>query len=229
MAKQLMSSERPGESQFRQSIGNYKGVMLCNRPNDPKNGLNKDGPTPFVSRVTPHDQIGLNPTSKLPAHSGKKGKSLEVLKKHKQWLRDLQKKKEEEEKLARDQTAAEEEKKLKIKNKAEKKRKQLEDGEVISIGESVDAASKGDISVRTGKLTEKNLKNHEKRTREEKKRKPKWALTEEQVEVEEDKEVDDLLNFVADLDYENFINDLDVRQALEIVKERVEDLKKDRE
>ena len=54
-------------------------------------------------------------------------------------------------------------------------------------------------------------------------------MTKEEAEFEEETEVDNLLQFVQDLDYDTFIDDLEVRQALEIVKERVEEIKKDKE
>ena len=58
-------------------------------------------------------------------------------------------------------------------------------------------------------------------------------MTEDQAqkieELEQEQEVENLLQFVSDLDYDKFINDLEVRQALEIVKERVEEIKKDKE
>lgn len=54
---------------------------------------------------------------------------------------------------------------------------------------------------------------------------PKWALTDQQAEEVEDMEVDDLLNFANDLDYENYINDFEVRQAIEIMKSRIDEIK----
>jgi hypothetical protein len=42
-------------------------------------------------------------------------------------------------------------------------------------------------------------------------------------------EVDDLLNFANDLDYESYINDLDVRQAIEVMKSRIDEIKQDRD
>mmetsp|Transcript_17256 Transcript_17256/g.17192 ORF Transcript_17256/g.17192 Transcript_17256/m.17192 type:complete len:263 (+) Transcript_17256:247-1035(+) len=52
-------------------------------------------------------------------------------------------------------------------------------------------------------------------------KKPKWALTEEEAEKQEETEVDDLLRFVEDLDYDEIVNDLEVKMALEVVKEKV--------
>jgi hypothetical protein len=36
-----------------------------------------------------------------------------------------------------------------------------------------------------------------------------------------EKEIDDLLEFAYELDYEKYMEDLDVRQALEVIKSRV--------
>jgi hypothetical protein len=41
--------------------------------------------------------------------------------------------------------------------------------------------------------------------------KPKWALTQQEAEHSEEAEVDDLLSFAAELDYESFINDFEIR------------------
>lgn len=58
-------------------------------------------------------------------------------------------------------------------------------------------------------------------------RKPAWALTEKQAEELEEQEVDNLLEFAYQLDYERYIEDFEVRQALAVIKERVQELKKD--
>ena len=59
------------------SIGNYKGVMLCNRPNE--FGLQRrperTGLEPFNSKVDPKLPLGWNPAMKLqPRTKRKKGK-----------------------------------------------------------------------------------------------------------------------------------------------------------
>ena len=59
------------------SIGNYKGVMLCNRPNEfgQQRRPERTGLEPFNSRVTPGEPLGWNPAAKLlPRQSKKKGK-----------------------------------------------------------------------------------------------------------------------------------------------------------
>ena len=56
---------------------------------------------------------------------------------------------------------------------------------------------------------------------------PLWAMTREQAENMEEQEVDDLLEFAYELDYEKYMEDLQVRQALAVLKNRVKNLKKE--
>lgn len=85
------------------------------------------------------------------------------------------------------------------------------------------------------KLTRENLvKNDEHYSQKGKskkkgqiKAKPAWAKTEDQLKKEQEDEIDDLIEFAYDLDYEKYMEDLEVRQALALVKERVDEIKKD--
>lgn len=54
-----------------------------------------------------------------------------------------------------------------------------------------------------------------------------WALTQKEMEDQKEAEIDDLLEFAYELDYEKYMEDVEVRQALAIIKERVQDIKKD--
>lgn len=59
------------------SIGNYKGVMLCNRPNEfgQQKRPERTGQEPFINRVDPKVPLGWNPSAKLlPRQTKKKGK-----------------------------------------------------------------------------------------------------------------------------------------------------------
>ena len=57
--------------------------------------------------------------------------------------------------------------------------------------------------------------------------KPAWATTEKQQEDAKDAEIDDLIEFAYDLDYEQYMEDYEVRQALAIIKDRVNEIKQD--
>jgi hypothetical protein len=47
------------------------------------------------------------------------------------------------------------------------------------------------------------------------------------LEDENEKEIDDLIEFAYELDYEKYMDDFEVRQALAIIKDRVQEIKKD--
>jgi len=55
-------------------------------------------------------------------------------------------------------------------------------------------------------------------------KKPAWAVTDKQREDAKEAELDDLLNFAYDLDYEKYMEDFEVRQALAVIKERVNEI-----
>lgn len=59
--------------------------------------------------------------------------------------------------------------------------------------------------------------------------KPAWAMTEKATEDAKEAEIDDLLEFAYELDYEKYMEDYEVRQALALIKERVTDLTKDQD
>ena len=83
-------------------------------------------------------------------------------------------------------------------------------------------------------LDEKNIKvenKHEERNKDKDTKNMKkiqaWAKTEKMVEEEKEQEIDNLINFAYELDYEKYINDLEFKNALNILKERVDKIKED--
>lgn len=78
------------------SIGNYKGVMLCNRPADlgqPKViDYGQEG-KPFLSRVMPDEGMGWNPPKRPMIKLQKKRDPNSALVKHKQFLKKLEQQK----------------------------------------------------------------------------------------------------------------------------------------
>ena len=98
MSKQLLINERPsdnvgggyglgggygggGDDWPKASIGNYKGVMLCNRPNElgQQRKPERSGLIPFNSRVTPAEQVGWNPCKRLLPKANRKKSILDML------------------------------------------------------------------------------------------------------------------------------------------------------
>jgi len=56
---------------------------------------------------------------------------------------------------------------------------------------------------------------------------PAWAKTEKQQEVAKEQEIDELLEFAYELDYEKYMEDQEVRMALAVIKDRVQEITKD--
>lgn len=56
---------------------------------------------------------------------------------------------------------------------------------------------------------------------------PAWAKSQEKVEQEEGEECDELLDFVDNLDYDKYIDDMEVQNMLNSLKDRIEGLKEE--
>ena len=61
-----------------------------------------------------------------------------------------------------------------------------------------------------------------KASKKSKSKKPAWAVTEKMQEDAKEAEIDELLEFAYELDYEKFMEDEEVRMALGAIKQRVD-------
>ncbi len=122
-----------------------------------------------------------------------------------------------------------EEKAKAFKENAAKQRMKIKDlkrDELLKLNESEPMANEINESGRQQKLTEENLMRNEAAVAEERKKpqskagnpsqqkkskKPMWAMTEKELENTQEKEVDDLLEFAYELDYEKYMEDFEVR------------------
>jgi hypothetical protein len=60
-----------------------------------------------------------------------------------------------------------------------------------------------------------------------KKSKPAWATTQKQQEDEKEAEIDELLEFAYELDYDKYMDDFEIRQVFAIIRDRVNEIKQD--
>lgn len=226
----------------RASIGNYKGVMLCNRPNEfgQVQKPERQGKAPFISRVDPKEKIGLNPTKKIINVPEKKKDSNSILTRHKRYLKMLQEKKLIEKLEHENEENQKKQTMKKFKEQTAQQRKKITNLKTDKEEDTQQVAPKieepEEVKKPAAKLTKENLaRNEEQYSQKSKpqkkadKKKPAWAKTEQQLKQEEEEEIDDLIEFAYDLDYEKYMEDLEVRQALALIKERVEEIKKDDE
>ena len=103
------------------SIGNYKGVMLCNRPNEfgQQKRPERTGLEPFNSRVTHPEPIGWNPAAKLlPRQTKKKVDPNSILVRHKKFLKQLERQKNIERQENMEAMANQQNQTLKLKEQA---------------------------------------------------------------------------------------------------------------
>ncbi|CAK9090664.1 Uncharacterized protein SCF082_LOCUS42754 [Durusdinium trenchii] len=235
------------------SIGNYKGVMLCNRPfagvssaAQKAYSSSQGNPPPFRSTCQHKEQLGLNPIRHPPNVVVERSKKDTALSKHRKFLSDLQKQKTELEEEFEREIREKEEKRNRFREKLAAKREQrvrerrgedynprgADPESFYGAASSKASGNQSDASSPLPKPIDNQateVKSGEpkpvlsKSTRN--KELPKWALTKQAVEELEDEEADDLLDFAKALDFDGFLSDLEVRAALKAAKSRVERLK----
>lgn len=188
-------------------LGNFKGVMLCTRPEDAPQG--DKGPAPFKSTVAPTfgEQVGLPPAkSDEPQQHAAPPQRTEAVVRHAQWLKQLQAQmnaqrcqgeKEEGDKLQQEQN---------VKEFCERQRE-----EVRKLREECKA---------------KGVEPDKRQLARALKGKPAWAKTNDSEEVPLD-DIPELLDFAENLNFDEYINDLEFREAMCAIRGRANRLGKE--
>eukprot|EP00931_Biecheleriopsis_adriatica_P003996 TRINITY_DN105737_c0_g1_i1.p1 TRINITY_DN105737_c0_g1~~TRINITY_DN105737_c0_g1_i1.p1 ORF type:complete len:444 (+),score=114.25 TRINITY_DN105737_c0_g1_i1:69-1334(+) len=232
-------------------LGNFKGVMLCNRPSeDTSKAGGAAGDEPFRSMIaaTYSDKPGLTPCRNFEPTVKTRGPSA-ALRRHVRWLRELQDQMREE----RDQVDAEEqeaeERRVKMQATFDKHReavrammeaddqRQREEAAIKkaakqALREAEKAAKTGGTPPgATAPATEivNAAAAEPKKQKKQKASKPLWAMTEQEREHFEEEEADDLINFAENLDFDKYVGDLEFREALDALRDRTGKLKKEQD
>jgi len=162
--------------------------------------------------------------------------------KHKKYLRQLENKKNDERENMFVQEQEKEFKEQQFREQAQKKRSKIREmQDQKAMEEALEQAelemefekeneqpleSMPAYPKKAAPLTEDNLSKlgsdrpkstKSKQSSKSKKGRPAWATTEKMQEEEKEKEIDDLIEFAFDLDYEKYLEDYEVRQALAII------------
>lgn len=227
-------------------LGNFKGVMLCNRPNDDSK-MASDMKEPFRSAVAQTSELGLTPVRNFEPTVKKRGPSA-ALRRHVRWLRELQEQMREERHQVEQEGQDEEEKKQKLKATFDKHREAVRDmmKERDDKKREEQAAAKAEKAAKAAEAKAKSAETlplseiahaaataieteKERLAQPPKVSKPLWAMTEQEKDHFEEEEADDLINFVENLDFDKFVGDLEFRQALGALKDRTGKLKKEQD
>lgn len=217
--KDVMLSEPPSRFTAPPSVQpvnleTYKGILLCDRPQAA--AARNDAPIPFLPAGKGEDRfIGVQPSTEQRArlqmirntNMAKNQTGNAIVTKHKRWLKSFAQTVQQakldqmESKLVSDARAAA------FRDRQSELRRQ-------AVSTKVVASPQGEEVSKKPKAKENA--------------KPKWAMTAEEADIAEDDELltqhDDLLKFAQELDYDRFINDLEVKEAMAIMKERVEEI-----
>mmetsp|Transcript_42592 Transcript_42592/g.97697 ORF Transcript_42592/g.97697 Transcript_42592/m.97697 type:complete len:386 (+) Transcript_42592:116-1273(+) len=195
-------------------LGNFKGVMLCNRPSDDpgmKVGGGEDLP-PFKTAIaTTHgEMLGLAPPRKTAqgAEVKTRGPSA-ALRRHVKWLKELQGQMKEEKEQVESEIQDKEQRKAKMKAVFSKHR------DVVRR-----MMEERDAELLRGAASEKGAA---------KRSKPLWAMTEKEKEDFEEGEADDLISFAENLDFDKYIGDCEFRSGLGALKDRAGRVQKEQD
>jgi len=207
-------------------IGNYKGVMLCNRPfggvasskKEPSsNPMGKIGGNFRAGKVP--DEIGLKPLRDFPKPMRFRKET--ALTKHKKWLVELQQTKDELEAKYLAQMERKAAQKAKFRANEEKLRH-----EARAIRQANYERAKEEVE------KEKDTKGG-KKSKKNKTKAPKWKFSKESAEgvenEEREAEEEELLQFAENLNFDEYIHDIEVKTMIEAVQKRIQELEKSKE
>lgn len=241
--------QQPATSSPSNNTANYKGILLSNRPpqsiqkSTGSPGKRGDsGPMPFMPGGKVKDSyVGLPPdqernnanaAAKFQLHQKQKyAPQASVTYQHKQYIRELQAQKQQEKLDKLEQEMQNNDKKKKFQDSQQKLRQMMRDAnysdkEIKSFLRSGNAASKVTAESLKDALKKNKSSKSEKSP---KKPKPAWLTEhkkhkEQVIPSEDDEEVDDLLDFANGLDFDEFIDDFEVREALAVIHSRVKEM-----
>lgn len=225
------------------SLENYKGILLCDRPTQlapsASDGMDSSGGKSFCPAGRTGNPVGYGPTLEsrsvrennlaLRAENFKRNRNQtrEALTKHRRWLRSFanQMKSMRQVDIDREVEAAQRAARLR-----QQEKKQLQEQQEVLrkerqlLVEKLETREHSMPSPQQQKLPNDIEKRAKKPGTSSKK--PRWAMTEDEAFDDELMMHDDLLAFAGGLDYDKFITDYEVKEALFVMKDRVLEIAK---
>eukprot|EP00668_Euglena_longa_P011965 GGOE01014387.1.p1 GENE.GGOE01014387.1~~GGOE01014387.1.p1 ORF type:complete len:471 (-),score=149.09 GGOE01014387.1:272-1594(-) len=225
---------------------NYKGILLCDRPSDQHAAAGAR--PPFLPPGATDDSLGLPPTPEqlLKLQQIRKGvnpkkKGNAVLTQHLKALKALNDQKVQERVDAVEVAMEEQQRWERFQQRQAQLRQTMLTGnapaELEGALETTKAKPSSPGNDRLPPVAPPPVSHvrsppaepKAKGAKGKKAAKPKWAMTEEEAIDVELQETDDLVQFAAGLDFEKYLDDYEIREALSVMKERVEELKAEEE
>ncbi|KPA73303.1 hypothetical protein ABB37_10003 [Leptomonas pyrrhocoris] len=224
------------------SVENYKGILLCERPSNlgsvsgGEGGGANGSAVPFVPSNPTGNPVGYAPSRESRevtaehiarrVHNQKqqKQKTCQALSRHRRWLRSFAKQMKSMKESERQCEVEAARRAARFRESEQQKlaqQQQQQQADAAATSSQSGAAVPYDMH--------KAMEGHVAATRKvpaPASRKPKWAMTEEEA-MDDELAIDrDLLDFAEHLDYERFISDFEVAEALGVMRDRVEQIAK---
>mmetsp|Transcript_128686 Transcript_128686/g.321011 ORF Transcript_128686/g.321011 Transcript_128686/m.321011 type:complete len:323 (-) Transcript_128686:114-1082(-) len=208
-------SAASGAAPAANGLGSYKGVMLCSRPLENASGHQGTQQPPFKSTIAAAvgEQLGLPPPKRSePKFEVKTRGPSAALRRHCQWIKELQEQVKDDQRNAEEISQAHEQRKERMqqafkqqrdairKIKSERDRSSIEPADVEAI-----------LKPSAGS------------------RKPLWAMTQNEKDGFEDEEAAQLIRFVEDLDFDRYIDDLEFKEHLQVVHDRAKKIQREQD
>lgn len=208
-------------------LGNYKGVMLCNRPADDSHASRMQGATdsanpPFRSAGAYGDrELGLQPCKKLEPRSVVKTRGPSAaLRRHMQWIKELQVQ------VADEHQGVERDAQLQQKRQQQMQVLFKQQRDAIKELKSQGLTTTSDVRKLESHLDLKAKIASKPQTSA---TKPLWAMTEDEKADAEDAEASALIDFAENLDYDKYMGDTEFRQCLQVVQDRAKKLQREQD
>lgn len=212
------------------SLESYKGILLCDRPSDATKARASQQ-VPFLpagrADADRGGDLGLQPSleqksrhdlSRSVRHEAHKTQRPTALSKHRRWLASFASAVKQMQLDGAERQVVQATKEAALRDREAAKRTQRAQPTQASDAAQVAAASESCASDTANAATAAASA----------KTKPKWAMTEEEELDAELEEARRLVDFAADLDYETFMEDYEVKEAMAIMRERVEEIAKEK-
>lgn len=217
------------------SLESYKGILLCDRPADTRTNRGRSELAPFLPPGNTdmdrgNGNLGLQPSiearskvqlTRAGRSEGQRPPKNPALSRHRQWLVSFA---GEIKKMQESKGSAEIRESMRKTALREREAAKRRNGPSDSQVADEAAASDEKLAPITPPAKSAAASGTKKAATKKGKSKPKWAMTEEEAEEAEFAEARDLVDFAAELDYEGFIKDFEVQEALAIMRDRVKEI-----
>jgi len=206
------------------SLESYKGILLCDRPADMRAARHGQSVQPFLPPGNTdmdrgNGNLGLPPSlesrAKGATNRATRGETQNrsrntALSRHRKWLQSFateMKKMQEEKSEAQIRQSIRE---ATLRDREASKRRDGPADSTVAV-----AAPSTPPEPKPAAAAPKSKRG---------KAKPKWAMTDEEAEDAEFAEARDLVDFAAELDFDSFIKDFEVQEAIAIMRDRVKEI-----